>query len=377
MKNRIYMPSVIFGFAMVFSLLLCYNAGRFSAQMPRPSLAGLWDGSYYESLEQFIERSVPGANSFKNLAVSLKKKAGRYEFNDIYVGEDILIKKTNEPNKSYIESNIKGISDFAKRNRIPTYCMVVPSKELIKREELPSYTPMVDQKKYLDQIYSRLAGVVSSIDVYQSLFSHKDEYIYYNTSDSLSSLGNFYVYKSVASRLGKQPRSIDDFKIETVSYDYYGDNFKDCEFKDIAPDLVSIYEYKSQSLGFSVRDMATNEEILSSLYDKEREGEDVVLGGYNPNITIESFRQKGRATIGNDGYKSTLLVVGDETAYKLLPFLAIHYDEIRFVDISKLSPHDIYRIDYNYYGQLAFIYSFDSFTSSDTPSRIKYTQSYY
>lgn len=372
MKKKIYMPAVLFVASMVFSLFLCYNAGKNASNLPKIEKGEILNGQYYQKLESYIKTCVPWNEKIKQFAVSSEKKLGRYEFNDIYVGDNILIKKIEEPNSSYINKNIGAIENFVLNNNIPTYCAIIPSKAVIKQQKLPTFTPLTDQKKYIDKIYSRFAGIVSTIDVYQTLFAHNEEYIFYNTDEALTSLGNFYAYRQVASRLGKTPKSIDDFRMSYLSHDYYGETYENCEYKKIDPDIVTIFKLRSHLSDFNVTDNETGDTNFG-LFDETAEPEDTILGGYKADITVDAMRIRERFNPVFDGYKSNLLIIGDKAGFNLIPFLALHYDEIRFVDISKLSPDDIFEIDINHYGQVAFIYSFDSFMSSEIPSMIKYT----
>ena len=78
----------------------------------------------------------------------------------------------------------------------------------------------------------------------------------------------------------------------------------------------------------------------------------MVFGGISPVMDIVS---------GEDG--GTLLVFGDETAKSWLPFLAVHYAKVTFVDLNSVSDSLLLNISVSDYGQALFAYSVGTFAS--------------
>ena len=56
----------------------------------------------------------------------------------------------------------------------------------------------------------------------------------------------------------------------------------------------------------------------------------------------------------------------------MLPFLAAHYSQIRFIDIEKLSQEEIGQIDCGSYQRLLISYSVDTFIHDSTPEKVQW-----
>lgn len=358
----------------MFSAVLCYNVGKYSGEFPKVTVENLLNGEFFGEFENYIIECVPKKQEIRQLATGAEKMLGRYEFGDTYVGENMLLEKAKSPDEYMTNKNIEAITEFTEKNRIPVFSVIVPTKVAIMQQQLPKYTQLTNQKNFIEDVYNKFSGVVSCVDIYPTLFAHQKDYIYYKTDENLTSLGNFYGYKAIISRLGKKSKKLDDFKMKFVCHDYYGKTYRKSGYTNIEPDIITIFEYLNTSYNFFVSHNDKGQ-FSKDLYSKqaieEGDWENLFLGGYSDDVTITTQKSEGRS-INNDRYKLSLLVFGDESAFRFLPFLALHYDEIRFLNLEKMTPKEIFQIDANYYGQIAFIYSFNTFSNTEIPSRIKY-----
>lgn len=374
MKPKFYIPTIIFVIVVVFSVVLCFNAGKNSSEFPKATIQNVISGEFFYNFENYIKECVPKKQEIRQLATGAEKMLGRYEFGNTYVGQNMLLEKVEKPNYELVNKNIEAISAFTQKNRIPVYSVIVPTKVAIMQQQLPKYTELIDQKNFIEKVCNKFSGVVSCVDIYPTLFAHQNEYIYYKTDEKLTSLGNYYGYKAIISRLGKIPKPIDDFKMWFVCHDYYGETYKNCGYTKIDSDIITIFKYTNKSYSFNVEHNDLGVQFFN-LYSQDaidnQQWDNVFLGGYSDDITIRTQKSQGRS-LNNDRYKLSLLVIGDESALGFLPFLALHYDEIRFLNIENMSPEEIFQIDANYYGQIAFVYSFNTFSNTDIPSKIKY-----
>lgn len=69
-----------------------------------------------------------------------------------------------------------------------------------------------------------------------------------------------------------------------------------------------------------------------------------------------------------------LLIVGDDSVLPVIPFLASHYSQIRFVDLADLSEEQIAQIDCSQYQRLLIAYSVDTFIHEDIPEKVALLQ---
>ncbi|MDO7206013.1 DHHW family protein [Paraclostridium bifermentans] len=56
------------------------------------------------------------------------------------------------------------------------------------------------EKDSIDSIYKNMDKDVKTVDAYDNLKKHKDEYIYFNTDHHWTSLGAYYAYQSFGKR---------------------------------------------------------------------------------------------------------------------------------------------------------------------------------
>ena len=50
------------------------------------------------------------------------------EFDNIFIGDDILVEDIGYPDEAKTEQNIQALTRFSENSRIPTYVMLIPTK---------------------------------------------------------------------------------------------------------------------------------------------------------------------------------------------------------------------------------------------------------
>lgn len=323
---------------------------------------------YLEEVEQAMAENLPFSQQLSELAVQLKMAGGAKEFDGIFVGDDILIEDIGQPNQRQTEKNIQTLTRFSQSSRIPTYFMLLPTKCAIKQNELPAGVPLFNQKQFIEQTYNRLLGKATVVDVYPALFAKFEEDLYYKTSPSLTSLGGYSVYEVLAQRLDNTPKPQEDFDIQYVTHSYYGPTYQRSTYQEVSPDVIALYRYQKNNRTYTVTHNEGYSYSYDSLYPQQMmqlgDPMQVLLGGNTGDITIRS----------NLRNKNTLLIVGDESILPVLPFLAAHYSEIRFLDPSRLTQKQLEQIDYTGYQRILISYSVDSFTHTSSVQKLSFLQ---
>ena len=121
---------------------------------------------YLDDLEAALSRSIPFSDNLSSLAIDLKMKGGAREFDNIFIGDDILVEDIGYPDEAKTEQNIQALTRFSENSRIPTYVMLIPTKCAIKQNEVPQAAPLFNQKQFIEQSYNRLLGKATVVDVY-------------------------------------------------------------------------------------------------------------------------------------------------------------------------------------------------------------------
>lgn len=320
---------------------------------------------YMQEVESYFAENLPFAEELKSFSVDLQMKGGQREFNEIFIGNDILVENIGYPDEIQTQKNLEAFLGFADRSRISTNFMLLPTKCAIKQNEVHHDAPLFNQKQFIEQVYNQVLGRATAIDVYPVLFSNLDQYTYYRTDPSLTSLGAYYVYGVLAQRLGLKAKPQEDFSIQHAAHDFLGETYDNSAYKKITPDVISLYRYQKNTRAYTVTHNEDYQYSYPSLYPAQLldlgQGLNAILGGDTGDVTIRSNAQ-------ND---SSLLVVGDKSILPVLPFLAVHYSQIRFINLSGWSKEEIAKINCADYQRLLVAYSVDSFIHQTSPEKVR------
>lgn len=347
------------------SISIFYNA--WNKGMPFPLFNQYYQiTDYVREVENYMIENLPFREEWRQLSVSLEMKGGEREYDNIFIGNDILVENIGYPNEKVTKANTDALLNLVEQSRISTHFMLLPTKCAIKQNEIHRDAPLFNQKQWIEETYYKILGNATAVDVYPVLFSNLDQYLYYRTDPSLTSLGAYYVYEVLTQRLGNEPRPQEKFDIQHVAHDFLGRTYQVSPYKNITPDVISLYRYQEQSRSYTV----SHEEDYSYMYNtlfptqllEFGQGLNVILGGNTGDITL-------RSNVRND---STLLIIGDESILPVIPFLMSHYSQIRFIDLSKWKKQDIPNINCGDYQRMLVTYSVDTFIHKSAPSKMQF-----
>ena len=77
-------------------------------------------GDYLEDVENAMKQSLPFSGELSSLAVTLKMAGGAKEFDNIFIGDDILVEDIGDPDQEQTRSNLQALATLAENSRIPT-----------------------------------------------------------------------------------------------------------------------------------------------------------------------------------------------------------------------------------------------------------------
>lgn len=322
---------------------------------------------YLKQVESFFAENLPFSDALQSLSVDLQMMGGETQYNDIFIGNDILVENIGYPNEQVTAKNMETLLSFLNRTKISTNFMLIPTKCAIKQNEIDKDAPLFNQKSFIEETYNQILGKATAVNVYPVLFSNMNQYIYYRTDPNLTSLGAYYVYSVLLERLGvyHNQRMQEDFMIQHVSNHFQGKTYDRLRYKNITPDVISIYQYQRNGRVYTVTHDKDYEYTYNTLYPTQLlelgYELDVFLGGDSGDVTVRSNSKSGQS----------LLIVGDESILPVIPFLMAHYNLIRYVDLSKWQADEIEEIELEDYKQMLIAYSVDTFIHSGNPSRLE------
>ncbi len=320
-----------------------------------------------ERVEQVLQSYFPAAETLRRMRISLNYMGGNKEQNHVFISEDALMLDVQPKDQQTINLNINGLLHFSEKHQRTSYVMIIPTACAVQQYKVPYDTvaPLYNQKQQLiDDVYRRVSGHLTSIDVYPLLSDRQNEYIYYRTDNNPTGLGGYYIYTVAAQKLGLKPRTLSEFDVKHLDYQYYGDLYGRSPYRQIPPDRVSAYIFSRHWRSYTVTHYDQNgTRRYYTLYPEFRKEIDsakgVLLGGVSSRIDID---------ISNPQYTNQLLIFGDRSVQSYLPFLLIHYQRVTFIDTTQVSANLLADLDISDYNQVLFAYSADSFVTEDLSS---------
>ncbi len=191
------------------------------------------DSSHVESSQESQSESQPQIPAVEQLGAMLIIDNSAYEYYHF--------------NQSVADSYASSVNRAAQilSGKANVYDMIIPTSMAITLPESYSgSTNSSDQKKAIDYMHSLMSPNVSKIDVYSTLLSHKDEYIYFRTDHHWTALGAYYAYCDLMSAKGVAPTELSDFKeykFEGFLGSFYAESGQKVSLGN-TPDYVVAYE---------------------------------------------------------------------------------------------------------------------------------------
>ena len=139
----------------------------------------------------------------------------------------------------------KSINQVAKNldGKADVYDLVIPlSSGITFPDNLRDEIKSSDQREAMTKIQDKMSDKVKSVDVYDTLMKHRDEYEYYRTDHHWTTLGAYYAYTDFCKAKGIEPEELDSY--DTKEFDgflgsFYNDT-SDAKLKK-NPDVVTAY----------------------------------------------------------------------------------------------------------------------------------------
>jgi hypothetical protein len=342
---------------------------RTLAKFPTFSIEKVRDKSFMDGFEDYLSDHFIGRINWIELKVDTELMLGKKEINDIYITDDMLIEKLEEPNYPTIDESISAINSLAERFTNPEYyVLVAPTSAGIYTDELPSNAPQVNQKEeVIDYIYNGLSEDITSIDVYNTLLASKSEYIYYRNDHHWTSLGAYYAYNTAIQKLGFTPISYDKFNIEHTTDDFKGTFYSKSLYNGIKADTIDVYTMdKSNGIQSMTVNDGSTETVFDTLYDRSyletKDKYAMFLSENNPIVTIKT----------NVDNEKKLLVIKDSYANCFVPFLAEHYSEIVILDLRYIGVTSENVVNINDFNQVLFLYNASTIAQDENLKKMNY-----
>ena len=185
-----------------------------------------------------------------------------------------------------------------------------------------------DQREAMSSIQAKMDETVKTVDIYDSLMTNRNEYIYFRTDHHWTALGAYYAYEDFCEVKGITPEALDSY--ETSEFDgflgsFYNDTNANATLKANA-DVVTAYHPNMDAI-MHVTDSRGVEYDSKVIFDESKAAAGLkyscFIAGDNPITEIENKEL-------TDG--SSCIVVKESFGNAFVPFLVDHYQTIYVVD---------------------------------------------
>lgn len=250
---------------------------------------------------------------------------------------------------------------------ITVYNMVIPTAaEFGLDENGKQYT--YSQRDNLNKIASSLRNTVVNIDVYDTLNTHKDEYIYFHTENCVTALGAYYAFsefREAASLSSDSYFTLDELSARRgIIKSFGGSLLQRTVDEDIQPygneslyenrDTIEFYKINVDYTCYVQDD--SGEEIETELFSLDGIESDPF--GIFPSDSL--IRIENNSSTGTD----KLLIIKDSFANPMIGYFVSGYDEVHVIDAQTYQGDAVSYISDNDITQVLFICDIENANNS-------------
>ncbi len=301
------------------------NENRYLTKFPVLSAKNLLDGTYTESLSDWLADHFPQRDFFVGLKSQTEILSGRKEIDHIYVAkEDYLIEQYAQPqNTQRIIDTLTRFYEKVSQAEVNINLMLVPTAVTIHKDLLPQNAPASNQLETAQSIYT--ATEIPKIDCTDCLFTGVSEgQLYYRTDHHWTTLGAYYGYLAFCAAKNLQPVSLTSLQKQTVTEDFAGTLYSKVNDYNHKKDSITVYTNPEDHLTVTYTDTG---EVSDSLYNfdylTEKDKYSLFLSNIHSLIEIENQTSSS---------EDVLMLIKDSYANSIVPFLAHHYRKIYVFD---------------------------------------------
>lgn len=294
---------------------------RHLTSKPTLHLSSLSNRSIIDALEMYYQDHFLFRSSFLEQGVKIQKLLGIYIQNQVYIGKDgFLLKQPVEVKKA--NTFIHKMNQFYKdHNDFNISLILLPSHVTVNPNKAPKTVSIFDEYRQMKSIYHQVT--VNTIDVVPTLKNGLSDYeMFYHLDSNLTSYGAYYVYKEFTHLNDLQNIPIQEFEIEEVTNSFAGNLVKKTyTFSDKKDSIVRFIPKEPPKL-----EVLYPDKTLTTFYDESALKNNMYhyfLGKEVSNLVIIN------KSIQN---QKEILIVKDESANAIIPFLTNHYYKVHVID---------------------------------------------
>ncbi len=332
---------------------------RSLAAFPPLSFEQIRSGKWMSEFDDYASDQFLFRDGFMKIKTAADLSLLRQDNGRVYFGKDGYLFPISQIDETQETAALKLVSDFAAKAlerdpRLRLSVLLAPTAQSVLSDKLPPHAPVSDEpaalRRAADFLHAAVPGLIFTDPLAQlrsaaSAPGGEDpagEYgdepadgegqLYYRTDHHWTTDGAYLAYRQWAQDNGFTPASRDSFQRETVSHSFLGTNQAKAPGYTVLPDPIAVYTPKEPAGPCRItvwKDAAdpAEIEIRDSFYDpaflKTKDQYAYFLGGNDPQLRVETPVKNGRK----------LLLIKDSYANCMVPFLALHFEEIYITDL--------------------------------------------
>lgn len=215
------------------------------------------------------------------------------------------------------------------KGKARVFDMIVPTSiDIVLNPSVRKDLKSSDQKKAINYIYSIISADAVKVNIFDSIYAHRNEYIYFRTDHHWTARGAYYAYVEYAKTAGLKPALPSDFEEKNFG-EFMGAFYKDTDKNPALeknPDTVYAYAPKGNvKLTYTdYKGNTVNWKVIADVSDwKIGTKYSTFIGGDNPYVHIVNSDI-------TDG--SSCVVIKESFGNAFVPFLTANYAEIHVID---------------------------------------------
>lgn len=314
------------------------------------SVSDFPSGKMGTEIENYLSDQFPLRDGWITVKTLTERLSGKTEISDVYFGRDgYLIDAFTTYSRKQFSANIQALvrlSETLKASDIPMQVMLVPTASQILSDKLPAFAPSLDQKALSD--YAASQGL-DTVNVFDILSEHKDEYIYYKTDHHFTGLGAYYCYAAWMQAQGRTAEPLSAWQSQVLCDNFRGTTYNKVNYPFSPYDTITAY-YKT--LTHTVNYNGGNY-VTDSIYERK------YLSGKDQYATFLNSNQSTTAVSG--GGEGKLLILKDSYANCFSQFVIDDYAETHLIDLRFFRGSVTDYIEENGITQVLVLYNIPNF----------------
>ncbi len=304
---------------------------RMLQKLPKLSTKRIINGKFQKKYELYLSDQFPARDSWVKLQTTSEKAFGKTESNGVYFGKDgyLLEKYTDEDvNIKDTNKNINTLAKFVRQasKSANVKVMMVPSKTYTLDCYLPAFAETYNESLFYSKLEKKIPDNIT-VPVYDILYKHREENIFYRTDHHWTTIGAWYGYRAYLESCGKSTDIAEKKKkFKKVSDSFLGTTYSKVNMYTKKDDIY-IYEPENEINVIYNLGEKTENTFYQIKYIDEKDKYSVFFGGNQAVLEIT----------GENKNKETLLVIKDSFANCMIPFLAEDYEKVVVADLRHIN----------------------------------------